>query len=136
MQEARANRRLELIRRVAELAALVVFGSLSEVYRTCGSPGCRCHGPGPKHGPHLQVVYRNESGKSTGYYVPVTAQADIRRGVEAWRELRAAIRELATLNRDEILERARSEKVAGHSKTPGSPPTARRSGLRQVARRS
>lgn len=120
MQKTRANRRLELIQQVTELAALVIFGSLSEMYRTCGSPGCRCHRTGPKHGPQLQVVYRGESGKSSGYYVPIAAQADIRKGVAAWRAIQEAIRELAGINKDEILERARSEKTTRRPKTEGA----------------
>ena len=66
MQKTRSDQRAKLIQQVTELAGLVIFGSLSEMYRTCGNPGCRCHGPGPKHGPHLHVVYRGESGKCYG----------------------------------------------------------------------
>jgi hypothetical protein len=133
VQAASADRRLRLIQQVTELAGLVIFGSLSEVYRTCGSPGCRCHGSGPKHGPHLQVVYRNQSGKTTGYYVPIAAQPDIRRGAKAWRALQTAIRELATLNRDDILERARSARVTSRPKTPRALGGARRSRPRRDA---
>ena len=136
MQQTRADWRLELIQQVTELAGLVIFGSLSEMYRTCGSPGCRCHTTGPKHGPQLHVVYRGESGKSSGYYVPIAAQADIRKGVAAWRAIQEAIRELAGINKDEILERARSEKPTRRPKTEGAPAEARRSRPRQGPTRS
>lgn len=119
MRKAGTDRRSELVKLVAELAGQVIFGSLSEMYRTCGTPGCRCHSTGPKHGPQLQVVYKGENGKTTGYYVPIAAQADIRRGVAAWREIQEAIRELAKLNRDEILQRARSQKVVRGPRRPG-----------------
>jgi len=136
VQHIRANRRQELIQQVTELAGLVIFGSLSEMYRTCGSPGCRCHRTGPKHGPQLQVVYRGESGKSSGYYVPIAAQADIRKGVAAWRAIQEAIRELAGINKDEILERARSEKTTRRPKTEGAAAGARRSRPRKVPAQS
>jgi hypothetical protein len=136
VQQTRANRRLELIQQVTELAGLVIFGSLSEMYRTCGSPGCRCHTTGPKHGPQLQVVYRGESGKSSGYYVPIAAQADIRKGVAAWRAIQESIRELAGINKDEILERARSEKPTRRPKDGGAPAGTRRSRPRQAPARS
>ena len=126
MPKTRSDQRSKLIRQVTDLAGLVIFGSLSEMYRTCGNPGCRCHGPGPKHGPQLQVVYRGESGKTTGYYVPIAAQAEIRQGATAWKSIQEAIRELATLNRDGILERARSQKAARAQKRPGTPAGARR----------
>jgi hypothetical protein len=81
-------------------------------------------------------VYRGESGKSSGYYVPIAAQADIRKGVAAWRGIQEAIRELAGINKDEILERARSEKAARRPKTEGAPAGARRSRPRQAPARS
>jgi len=40
----------------------------------------------PKHGPHLNVSYRGEKGKTTGYYVPKGAQQATRQGVEAWQK--------------------------------------------------
>jgi hypothetical protein len=126
VQKTRSDQRAKLIQQVTELAGLVIFGSLSEIYRTCGNPGCRCHGPGPKHGPHLQVVYRGESGKTTGYYVPIAAQAEIRQGAAAWRSIQEGIRELATLNKEGILERARSLKKTREPKSPGTPARDRR----------
>jgi len=117
---ARTHRREALLRQVNDAARLVLFGSLSEIYRTCGNPRCRCHGPGPKHGPHLQVVYKGESGKTSGYYVPKAVQPDVRQGVAACRSAQDALRELATLNRDELLERARSEKRRGAENRPGT----------------
>jgi hypothetical protein len=121
VQQARLDRRQALIQQVTELAGLVIFGSLSEIYRTCGTPGCRCHRAGPKHGPHLQVVYRGENGKSSGYYVPIAAQDHIRKGAAAWRAIQEAIRDLAAINKDEILERARSEKMTRRPKSSRAP---------------
>src|SRR5207302_4482493 len=31
-----------LLRRLSQLARRALFGTLSETYRTCGRPGCRC----------------------------------------------------------------------------------------------
>ena len=128
---ARAHRREELLRQVNEAARLVVFGSLSEIFRTCGNPKCRCHGAGPKHGPHLQVVYKGESGKTSGYYVPKSVQPDVRQGVAAWKIAQEALRELAALNRDELLERAKSERQERSTRRPGT--RARGAGGRREA---
>ncbi len=101
------DRRTELLAEIAALAEVAIFGTLSEAYRTCGSPGCRCHGRGPKHGPHLQVSYRSEAGKTTGYYVPQAAQEEIRAGVAAWQTLQQRLRELAELTKEQALQRAK-----------------------------
>jgi len=106
----RTDRRKELLRQIGELAEVAVFGTISETYRTCGNAGCRCHGAGPKHGPHLYVSYRGEAGKTTGYYVPKAAHVTILRGVEAWLALQRAMRELADLNKEEALAQAREER--------------------------
>lgn len=105
---AQRSRREVLLRQIEELAGRAVFGSLSETYRTCGNPGCRCRKGGPKHGPHLSVSYRSE-GKTTGFHVPAAAQEQVRAGVDAWWALQDCLRELAELNKDRILEDARKK---------------------------
>lgn len=101
------DRRAELLAEVGHLADAAIFGTISETYRTCGRPSCRCHGPGPKHGPHLYVSYRGTTGKTAGYYVPKAAQADVRAGVAAWQTLQERLRELAELTREQVLQRAK-----------------------------
>lgn len=102
------ERRRKLERQIARLSRIAVFGTLSETYRACGSPGCRCHGPGPKHGPYLTVSYRSIEGKTTGFSVPKNAENEIQAGIEAWRTLQQCLRELADVNKERVLESARA----------------------------
>src|SRR3981189_957113 len=95
--QASANR-LRLLSQIRRLAQVAIYGSLSETYRRCGNPGCGCHHGGPKHGPHLYLSYRGNTGKTTGYYVPQNAEAQIRHGVDAWSELQDRLRELAAFD--------------------------------------
>src|ERR1700674_1875812 len=105
--DARAQRRT-LLREIARCAEVAVFGTLSETYRTCGRPGCHCQQRGgAKHGPHLNVSYRGENGKTTGYYVPKGAEEATRHGVAAWHRLQECLRDLAELNKERNLRRAR-----------------------------
>lgn len=104
------DRRAVLVVEIRRLANLAVFGTLSETYRTCGTPGCHCSGAGPKHGPHLYVSYRGNEGKTTGYYVPTAAHADIRAGVAAWQTMQQQLRELADLTKERVLDRARERR--------------------------
>jgi len=109
----RRDRRADLRAEIRRLVDAAIFGTLSETYRTCGTPGCHCRGPGPKHGPHLYVSYRGDAGKTTGYYVPKAAQAEIRVGVAAWQTLQQRLRALAELTKDRVLERAREASERG-----------------------
>ena len=77
--ESSAQRR-KLIHEIQRLAEVAVFGTLSETYRTCGRAGCHCQRGGPKHGPHLNISYRGQKGKTTGYYVPQGAEKATRKG--------------------------------------------------------
>jgi hypothetical protein len=95
-----ATKRASLLRELERLGRRMIFGTLSETLRTCGQPTCRCHHGGPKHGPHLQISYRGETGKTTGAHVPAAIAARVRDGVAAWQRFQAAARELADLNRD------------------------------------
>lgn len=105
-RETSAQRR-KLLGEIRSLADIAVFGTLSETYRTCGRTGCHCQQGGPKHGPHLNISYRGEKGKTTGYYVPKAAQEATRQGVAAWHEMQECLRELAELNKERNLQRAR-----------------------------
>ena len=98
-----SNVRLLLLSQIRQLAQAAIYGSLSETYRTCGNPDCRCHHGGPKHGPHLYISHRGKSGKTTGYYVPHHVEAQIRQGVEAWSQLQDRLRELAALNKERLI---------------------------------
>lgn len=84
---------------------------MSETYRTCGNPGCRCRKGGPKHGPHTYVSYRGEHGKTTAYYVPEEARETVRAGIEAWHQLQECLRELAKLNKEDLLPRTERRKT-------------------------
>jgi hypothetical protein len=104
---ASSAQRRRLLSEIQHLAEVAVFGTLSETYRTCGRAGCHCQRGGPKHGPHLNISYRGEKGKTTGYYVPQGAEEATREGVAAWQKLQACLRELAELNKERNLQRAR-----------------------------
>lgn len=95
--------RLHLLKQIRQLAQAAIYGSLSETYRRCGNPDCRCHYGGPKHGPHLYISHRGKNGKTTGYYVPHHAQAQIRQGLDAWSQLQDRLRELAALNKERLI---------------------------------
>ncbi len=107
-----------LLRRLSRLARRSLFGTLSETYRTCGRPGCRCH-QGHKHGPHLYVSFRGPNG-TTGYYVPQALAEPMRAGVAAWQELQEGLRELAELNRQRLWAR---QAARGPRRSDGSSPT-------------
>jgi len=62
-----------------------------------------CHHGGPKHGPHLYISYRGKNEKTTGYYVPNQAEAQIRQRVDAWSQLQDRLRELAALNKERLI---------------------------------
>lgn len=96
--------RVALLRRLLPLARRALFGSLSETYRTCGRPGCRCH-HGHKHGPHLYVSFRGAEGTTGGCYVPQALTAPMREGVAAWQELQHVLRQLAEVNRQRLWAR-------------------------------
>ena len=104
------DRRGQLLAEIERLADVAIFGTLSETYRTCGSPGCRCHRDGPKHGPHLYISYRGGEGKTTGYYVPKLLQETIQTGVAAWQRLQECLREVAELNKQAALAQAKAER--------------------------
>lgn len=110
MKQSPTEQRRRLLLEIQRLADAAIYGTLSATYRTCGRPGCHCQGDGPKHGPHLNISYRGDAGKTTGYYVPQAAEQPIRQGVAAWAKLQKRVRQLAELNKQEILRQARASR--------------------------
>ena len=97
------GQRERLMREIQDLVPQALLGSISETYRRCGNPKCRCHTTGPKHGPHLYISYRGPVGKTTGYYVPEAAHASVRRGVKAWSRIQECLRQLSFENKERLL---------------------------------
>jgi hypothetical protein len=97
------RQRKRLVEEITELAPHALLGSLSETYRRCGNPKCRCRTGGPKHGPHLYVSYRGPAGKTTGYYVPQAIQTSVREGVRAWTRIQECLRELSHANKEHLI---------------------------------
>ena len=97
------SRRDKALARLHELGRQMLFGTVSETYRTCGNPRCYCHTTGPKHGPHQYVSYTGEHGKTTGYYVRKALKDRVLGGLEAWKEFQALARQVAELNK-QIME--------------------------------
>src|SRR5881396_2112101 len=104
------QQREQLLRDIEQLARRALFGTVSETYRTCGTPGCRCHREGPKHGPHLYVSYRGDKGKTTGYYVPKAIQAEVRQSIKAWGQLQENLGRLAQLNKERLIPKRHRKK--------------------------
>ncbi len=101
MRDGKENaivRRDKALKRLLELAPKMLIGSVSETYRTCGTPGCRCHTTGPKHGPHWYVSYLGEHGRTTGYYVRKAWHDTVEQGLAAWKDFQALAKEVAHLN--------------------------------------
>jgi hypothetical protein len=101
--------RKHLIDEIQQLLPNALLGSISETYRRCGNPNCRCHTTGPKHGPHLYISYRGPAKKTTGYYVPETLHASVREGVRAWGRIQECLRELSLANKERLIP-AKSKK--------------------------
>jgi hypothetical protein len=92
------------ISELARVANLMVNGSLSEVTRQCGDPSCACAwDPSRRHGPHLYLKFSAE-GKAHSVYVPAEQQAAIREAHQAWLRFNEIASEMASNNRQRLLQ--------------------------------
>jgi hypothetical protein len=96
------RRRQELLRKLPPLDA-ILRGSLIERYKRCGKPGCKC-AEGPGHGPkyYLSVSFPGERPQMD--YVPQEDLSTARTLVENFHQVRAALEEVCSINR-ELLRR-------------------------------
>jgi hypothetical protein len=84
--------------RVRQLAQIgpVLAGSLVQIAKHCGRPGCRCQS-GHKHvGWYLT---RSVAGKTQTTYVPQDLRKEVHGWIQAYRRLKELIAEISELNR-------------------------------------
>jgi len=84
--------------RVRQLADVgpVLAGSLVQIAKHCGRPGCRCQS-GQKHvGWYLT---RSVAGKTQTTYVPLDLRKEVHEWIQAHRRLKALVEEISALNR-------------------------------------
>lgn len=93
-----------LISELAHVAHLMVNGSLSELRRQCGDPSCACAwDPSRWHGPHLYLKFSAE-GKAHSIYIPAEQQQAIRQAHQAWLRFNEIAGEMASNNRQRLLQ--------------------------------
>ena len=98
------------LRELAQAAAAMVQGSVSESTRQCGDPTCACaHDPASRHGPHLYFRYKNE-GKVHSVYVPAELGEAVREAQNAWQEFQQIGAEISAENRDRLLNSLERDK--------------------------
>ena len=98
------QRQIDKIKRDLVQLESLRFGSLSQQYNVCSTPGCRCKAsPLDKHGPYYQISYTRRGKSSTrsvkpGDLVEVKKQirnyARLRDLVERWVDLATELSEL------------------------------------------
>jgi hypothetical protein len=89
------KQRRDIARKLARNGRLL-RGSLTETYRTCGNPRCKC-ARGEKHGPYLYVsVY--EKGRTRLVYVPRHMEQEVREWVANVRHLEEDLRQITQVN--------------------------------------
>lgn len=92
--------------RLQTLSRQAIQGTLVEVMLRCGKASCSCHkDPNRRHGPHLYLKYRNQSGRSTGMYIPRSHEREVRKAVEAWSSMWELMVELSHKNRRALRQR-------------------------------
>lgn len=81
----------------------VVHGSLVDMARTCGNPGCRCEKRGQKHVSLYLTVTRQ--GKPQMIYIPRDWERRVREWVKRHQDIRRILEELCQMHWEKIRTR-------------------------------
>jgi hypothetical protein len=81
--------------------------SLTEVFRVCGKPSCRCS-RGEKHRV-WQLTYK-ERGQSRSVYVPADFTEEVRSWIEEHRRLKRLLQEISQLALELVRSHAQEKK--------------------------
>lgn len=88
----------------------IIRGTLMQYWRTCGNRGCRCYrGKKHRHGPYWYLAVRWAGKRQKLYALKPSVVSEVRQGVAAYTKLWDGVYELAELNLEVLLARARSK---------------------------
>ena len=122
------TQREAILRQIAELGDMR-GGSITEVFRSCGKPGCCCSERNhPGHGPYYAFTTKVEGKTKTLQLRPGPRLTKIEREVETYKRFRFLTQQLLEVN--EGICNARPEKPAADSETTVLKKTSRRSSAR------
>ena len=104
-------------RLLKELSGLgnMIRGTLVHTTRKCGCKGCHCMTGGARH----EVCYMTIStrhARNRTVHIERTIEADVARGIAAYKRAWEILEELGRLNLDALKSRARAEKEAAKRK--------------------
>jgi hypothetical protein len=89
----RARERIHSIRASLGGIELICSGTLSERWKTCGKPSCRCASdPAARHGPYYQWI-RMRAGKPAQRYVSEQQAQILRQAIDNYRQVKKLLRD-------------------------------------------
>ena len=92
-------------------------GTLVEVFLPWGTASCGGHrDPARRHGPHLDLKFRDPAGRATRLYVPRAHAAAVRRAAAAGTALWATSVAVGELNRQALRQRLRRKTDAARGR--------------------
>jgi len=122
------TQREAILREIAQLSDMR-RGTITEVFRSCGKPGCCCSEPKhPGHGPYYAYTTKVEGKTKTLQLRLGPRLAKLEREVETYRRFRLLTQQLLEVN--EGICNARTEQPAADSETTVLKKTLRNSSKR------
>jgi hypothetical protein len=95
---AHRQRKAYLLRSFA-LPAELLHASLLERFLKCGTPTCRCHAQGPKHGPFFYLNRCFAKGKLQSFLLKSPEQIEqARGGLAAYAQMQEVLDEISQIN--------------------------------------
>jgi hypothetical protein len=93
------RQRKALLVRSFALPAHLLHASLLERFLPCGKPNCRCHGPGPKHGPFYYLNRCFPKGQLLTLLLKSQGQIDqARSGLSAYSQIQQSLDQISQIN--------------------------------------
>jgi hypothetical protein len=104
-----ATRRRRWVAAVVQLTETMLRGTLTPLFRRCGTPTCHCATSDKKHGPIYSLNW-SEDGQPRRLYVPPELVEQVQHGVEAYRRYRELGQKVAEENAQALGLTARQQK--------------------------
>lgn len=97
------KKRQKLINELCAFDGKVIRGSLIEVYRKCGKPGCKCE-KGKGHGPKHILTINFPKRRPEQDYIPLEYVTQVKQYIDNYHQFKELLEQICAINRD-ILKR-------------------------------
>ncbi len=98
------KKRAQLFIKLNAIEGKIIRGSITESYKKCGKPGCKCEN-GIGHGPKYSMTINFPKQKPEHDYIPLDSITQVKEYVANYHQFKEIVEQICVINREILKQR-------------------------------